>query len=57
MDHRPEDRRWFVEAGMPEIKFEGEPEKYGVGVNQIVAQSGKLSANRLFTFCTPQGGG
>lgn len=31
-DLRPQVRRWFVEAGMEEVAFDGAPERFGVGV-------------------------
>lgn len=52
VDHRPEVRRWFIEAGMPECSFDGEPEKYGVGVNHIITNRGLMPEGRLFTFRT-----
>lgn len=52
-DHRREVRRWFVEAGMPEVSFDGEPETYGVGVNQILCSRAAVQAGRLFTFRAP----
>lgn len=36
-DHRPEVRRWFREAALPEVAFDGEPEVYGVGLNHVTA--------------------
>lgn len=36
-DRRPEVRRWFRGAGLPEVAFDGEPETYGVGVNTVDA--------------------
>lgn len=50
VDRRPEVRRWFIDAGMPEVSFDGEPENYGVGVNQIIATRGTMPDGRLFTF-------
>ena len=52
VDLRPEVRRWFVEAGMPEVSFDGEPESYGVGVNRVVSpRPGSVEARaRLFDF-------
>lgn len=49
-DRRPEVRRWFIEAGMPEVCFDGEPDNYGVGVNQVTEASGAIPTGRLFTF-------
>lgn len=34
-DRRPEVRRWFTEAGLEEIAFDGSPEPYGVGLNRV----------------------
>jgi len=50
VDHRPEVRRWFINAGMPEMSFDGEPEPYGVGVNQVTEHIGTIPESRLFTF-------
>lgn len=36
-DRRPEVRRWFRDAGLPEVAFDGEPEVYGVGLNEVTA--------------------
>jgi hypothetical protein len=52
VDHRPAVRRWFVDAGMPEVSFDGAPERYGVGVNRITARRGAVPKHRLFTFST-----
>jgi hypothetical protein len=49
-DMRPAIRRWFVEAGMPEIAFEGHPEVYGVGVNRVTQRSPAPIDAQLFTF-------
>lgn len=49
-DHRPAVRRSFIDAGMPEVAFDGEPDRYGVGVNQITANRGAMPDGRLFTF-------
>lgn len=52
-DRRPEVRRWFEEAGLPEATFDGAPEPYGVGVNRLpldAPASPALSTERLFTF-------
>jgi hypothetical protein len=49
-DPRPEVRRWFVEAGMPEVSFDGAPETYGVGVNRIPVGRPDLDEARLFSF-------
>ncbi len=53
VDHRPEVRRWFIEAGMPEVSFDGEPEPYGVGVNRITEHVGAMPEGPLFTFRIP----
>ena len=50
VDRRPEVRRLFIEAGMPEVSFDGEPEPYGVGVNRVTDHKGMVPAGRLFTF-------
>ncbi len=50
IDRRPEVRRLFSEAGMPELSFDGEPEPYGVGVNTLTDHGGTVPAGRLFTF-------
>jgi hypothetical protein len=50
-DHRPQVRRWFEEAGIPEISFDGPPATFGVGVNEVregVARP--IDDSRLFTF-------
>jgi hypothetical protein len=54
VDRRPEVRRWFVEAGMPEVSFDGQPEPYGVGVNRVTDHRGTLPQGRLFTFRTAE---
>lgn len=50
-DPRTELRRWFVEAGLPEVAFDGPPNLYGVGVNRV-ADGAKvpLGPERLFEF-------
>ncbi|MGH9270531.1 MAG: SAM-dependent methyltransferase [Ilumatobacteraceae bacterium] len=51
-DLRPTIRGWFLDAGLSEISFDGEPERFGVGV----ARGGKMlpctqrTPSRLFTF-------
>lgn len=50
VDRRPEVRRLFIEAGMPERSFDGEPEAFGVGVNLVTDHLGSVPAGRLFTF-------
>lgn len=50
-DLRPTIRRWFVETGLSEVAFEGDPEPFGVGVAR--AQGDPRSARptgRLFGF-------
>lgn len=51
-DRRPEIRAWFVESGLEEVAFDGVPEPYGVGVNQVTGSSGSDQAlpERLFSF-------
>lgn len=50
-DPRDEVRRWFVDAGMPEISFDGAPETYGVGVNRVPRPATTSPGDdRLFTF-------
>ena len=50
VDRRPEVRRWFLDAGMPEVSFDGAPEPYGVGVNRITeSEPGPLNGP-LFEF-------
>jgi hypothetical protein len=51
-DLRPTIRRWFTEAGLREVSFDGDPDRFGVGVAQLVERphrSGPRS-RRLFTF-------
>jgi ubiquinone/menaquinone biosynthesis C-methylase UbiE len=51
-DLRPSVRRWFVEAGYEEVAYDGEPERYGVGVGRLISPPpgpSELPA-RLFTF-------
>lgn len=52
-DLRPDVRRWLVEAGLVEVAFDGEPERFGVGVARWPGPTapGPLPA-RLFTFAT-----
>jgi hypothetical protein len=51
-DLRPTIRRWFLQTGLTEVSFDGEPERFGVGVARCtttsVAATSKTS--RLFTF-------
>lgn len=35
VDRRPEVRRAFVDAGLPEVSYDGPPETFGVGVNRV----------------------
>jgi hypothetical protein len=51
-DLRPQIRRWFVEAGLREVSFDGEPEPFGVGVArrpESMATTATMPP-RLFTF-------
>ena len=52
VDRRPEVRRWFVDAGLEELAYEGEPEPYGVGLNRLAAPPATppVLPARLFTF-------
>lgn len=34
-DPRQQVRDWFIDAGMPEVAFDGPPEKFGVGLNRV----------------------
>lgn len=56
-DRRPEIRRWFAEAGMEEVAFDGDPALYGVGLHRRprgAPGAGALRAGalpeRLFSF-------
>jgi hypothetical protein len=51
-DLRPVIRRWFTEEGLDEVAFDGDPERFGVGVARAPAdrQAAPLTATRLFTF-------
>ncbi|HET6875111.1 MAG TPA: class I SAM-dependent methyltransferase [Acidimicrobiales bacterium] len=60
-DRRPEVRRWFLDAGLEEVGFDGEPEPYGVGLNRLPKPDPKAAPTadpdagrplpaRLFTF-------
>lgn len=52
-DRRPEVRSWFRAAGLAEVSFDGAPEAFGVGVNQLVSRrrdSQRELPNRLFSF-------
>lgn len=52
VDLRATIRRWFIEAGLSEVAFYGDPERFGVGVAR--ATKNELSARptgaRLFSF-------
>ena len=50
-DLRPVIRRWFTDAGLLEVAFDGEPERFGIGVARAgpAASSNDLPP-RLFTF-------
>lgn len=37
-DLRPTIRRWFVDAGLTEVAFDGPPERFGVGVARVGAR-------------------
>jgi hypothetical protein len=37
-DLRPQIRRWFGDAGLREVAFDGEPEQFGVGLHQMPAK-------------------
>lgn len=55
-DRRPEIRRWFAEAGMHEVAFDGAPAFYGVGLHRRPAEAvdvGELP-DVLFTFDEPR---
>ena len=50
-DLRPAVRKLFVDAGLDEVSFDGEPERYGVGVNVVTERAVERSLpSRLFTF-------
>jgi len=50
-DLRPQVRQWFIEAGLPEVAFESEPQGYGVGVNRAPQDvAGDPLPARLFAF-------
>ena len=52
IDLRPDVRRWFTDAGLEEVAFDGEPESFGVGVARrprSTAVTGEAPP-RLFTF-------
>jgi SAM-dependent methyltransferase len=50
-DLRPQVRRWFSDAGLPELAFDGAAERYGVGLNVRSPGAGERRLPpRLFTF-------
>ena len=51
-DLRPTIRRWFVDAGLSEVAFDGDPERFGVGVARLNKDRPSLppTATRLFSF-------
>ncbi len=51
-DLRPTIRRWFADAGLTEVAFDGEPEGFGVGVARTSPSRATTPrpAARLFTF-------
>jgi hypothetical protein len=53
-DLRPVIRGWFVDVGLEEVAFDGEPERFGVGVARARADAPRAAAatlpDRLFTF-------
>ena len=51
-DLRPMIRRWFTETGLTEVSFDGDPERFGVGVARSAAIHPKVrpSSMRLFSF-------
>lgn len=50
-DLRPQVRSWFADAGLPEVAFDGTPERYGVGLNVRSPAAGERDLpRRLFTF-------
>lgn len=50
-DLRPQIRQWFVDAGLEEIAFDGDPERFGVGVARVGTTSNdRPTAGRLFRF-------
>jgi len=51
-DMRPVIRRWFTKEGLDEVAFDGDPERFGVGVARAPADrpATPLTATRLFTF-------
>jgi hypothetical protein len=52
-DRRPEVRSWFCSSGFAEVSFDGAPETFGVGVNQLVSglpDARRQPPTRLFHF-------
>ena len=51
-DLRPRIRRWFIDAGLSEVAFDGDPERFGVGVAYLNRDrpSRPPTATRLFSF-------
>jgi hypothetical protein len=50
-DRRPVIRRWFADAGLEEVSFDGDPEPFGVGVSRAGATRRVIDLPaRLFTF-------
>jgi hypothetical protein len=52
-DRRPEVRSWCRSAGLAELSFDGAPEMFGVGVNQLASGlpvARRELPNSLFTF-------
>jgi hypothetical protein len=50
-DLRPDVRGWFADAGLPEVAFDGAPERYGVGLNARPPDAGEPDLpGHLFTF-------
>jgi hypothetical protein len=52
-DRRPEVRHWFRDAGLAEISFDGAPEPFGVGLNQLTSAPPATKPqlpSRIFSF-------
>ncbi len=52
-DMRPQIRDWLTAEGLVELSFDGAPEPFGVGVNQMAGSVGDVPAQlpaRLFSF-------
>lgn len=51
-DLRPHIRQWFLDAGLTEVAFDGDPEPFGVGVARFPdsAEATGSVPPRLFTF-------